>query len=246
MVFWFAILAFIVGVMLYAFRSKTRPVAPEPEVVTAPAPAPVETPSPLPALENSDDFVRGQAAALSSNAFFSNWLKQGDLIARTAAAAHILAQGQIPRDSLRELAPRKGFLVRLSKKGEMSVDARSYARYNAVAAVVQSIDAELAAKLYLRLKPLFVEAERGLGETSGAARDTLVRAIDELLGTPVPEGDVYLKEGKKGILYLYADDALERLSPAQKQLLRMGPENEQKVKAKLNDIKIALAASGVR
>ena len=43
------------------------------------------------------------------------------------------------------------------------------------------------------------------------------------------------------VLYDYADPALADLSAGQKMLLRMGPENEAKVKAKLREIKRALS-----
>ncbi len=36
--------------------------------------------------------------------------------------------------------------------------------------------------------------------------------------------------------YRYVDPKLEALSPAQKQLLRMGPENAQKIQAKLREL----------
>jgi hypothetical protein len=39
-----------------------------------------------------------------------------------------------------------------------------------------------------------------------------------------------------GIGYAYADPRLEGLSPPQKQLLRMGPENVKAIQAKLREI----------
>ena len=59
-----------------------------------------------------------------------------------------------------------------------------------------------------------------------------------LLSTPAIDGSERLKQ--KGIGYGYADDRLESLTPAQKQLLRMGPRNARVIKAKLRDIAIAL------
>ena len=43
-----------------------------------------------------------------------------------------------------------------------------------------------------------------------------------------------------GIVYAYADPRLEGLSPAQKQLLRMGPENVKAIQAKLREIAAVL------
>jgi hypothetical protein len=49
-----------------------------------------------------------------------------------------------------------------------------------------------------------------------------------MIATPIPEGPVRLVEGK-GATWAFADPALERLDPAQKQLLRMGPENAARI-----------------
>ena len=44
------------------------------------------------------------------------------------------------------------------------------------------------------------------------------------------------------VLYEYADPALESLSAGQKALVRMGPDNEAKVKAKLRELRRMIAA----
>jgi hypothetical protein len=43
-------------------------------------------------------------------------------------------------------------------------------------------------------------------------------------------------------MYLYADPALEALSPGQKTLIRMGPENETLIKGRLRELKTQLLA----
>ena len=43
-------------------------------------------------------------------------------------------------------------------------------------------------------------------------------------------------------MYLYADPALEALSPGQKTLIRMGPANETLLKARLRELKTQLLA----
>jgi hypothetical protein len=69
-------------------------------------------------------------------------------------------------------------------------------------------------------------------------QDTLIRAIKELLGTPIVEGDIALKEGV--ISYYMVDEDLEGLSDAQKHLLRMGPQNTRKIQNKLREMAVAL------
>ena len=64
--------------------------------------------------------------------------------------------------------------------------------------------------------------------------DVLTQAITQLLSVPVTDGPVALRP--VGIGYGYADARLEGLTAAQKQLLRMGPENVRKVQSKLREI----------
>jgi hypothetical protein len=62
--------------------------------------------------------------------------------------------------------------------------------------------------------------------------------IDHLLTTPDIKGPIALTQPK--VLYEFADPAFEQLSAGQKALLRMGPDNEARVKAKLREVRKAL------
>ena len=62
----------------------------------------------------------------------------------------------------------------------------------------------------------------------------LERAIGVLLQTPALDERVALEPN--GITYADSDPKLESLSPAQKQLLRMGPRNSEAVRRKLEEI----------
>ena len=65
-----------------------------------------------------------------------------------------------------------------------------------------------------------------------------VPAIDQVLAVPVLEGEVELVQPK--VFYEYADPALEELSPLQKQVLRMGPDNVVRLKNYLTELRQAL------
>jgi hypothetical protein len=67
----------------------------------------------------------------------------------------------------------------------------------------------------------------------------LLKAIDILLDTPVVKDPVpIVEDGKAG--WAYANDDLEALEPTQKQLLRMGPANVERLLAWLRALKSAL------
>jgi hypothetical protein len=82
------------------------------------------------------------------------------------------------------------------------------------------------------------EAYRELGYPGTEFQETLEEAIDVLLKTPIPEGEILLEE--KVTTYTFADPNLEALSDIRKHFLRMGPQNVRKIKAKLREIKEVL------
>lgn len=190
----------------------------------------------LPPLGESDSMVAALARELSSHPRLAAWLLTDDLVRRFVASVDNLARGESPRTHLLFMDPDAPF--RIDEEGErLTVDPGSYRRYDLATEVFTSLDTEGTARLYHRLEPLLDEAYRELGYPRADFDATLARAIDRLLATPVVEGEVELTPGVT--TYDYADPALETLPPAQKQLLRMGPGNVRRVKAKLRELRDA-------
>jgi hypothetical protein len=117
------------------------------------------------------------------------------------------------------------------------IDTRSYSRYNDLAVAVDSVNAEGAAMLYTTLKPRIEEAYRELGYDTPFDR-ALTTAIVRLLEAPAADGEIALIS--RGALYQFNDPRLERLTAAQKQLVRMGPRNTRTIQRKLHAIALAL------
>jgi hypothetical protein len=166
------------------------------------------------------------------------WLPTSGLIRNFTVVVANIADGATPAKQLKVLRPQGPFRI-MPRAATTVVDPRSYDRYTSIADAVASVDPAGAARLYATLKPRIEDAQRDLG-SSDSFDHTLERAIIALLNTPVLDGSEALKPKGKGIGYGYADERLESLTPAQKQLLRMGPRNVRVIKAKLRDIAIAL------
>jgi hypothetical protein len=105
--------------------------------------------------------------------------------------------------------------------------------------------------VYVRLYPLFQKAYEELGYPNRYFNDRLVEVIDHLLAAPEPAGPLRLvRPPVKGPIelqgpyarYDFADPALESRSAGQKMMMRMGPENEKRLKAKLNEVRRQLVA----
>ena len=193
-------------------------------------------PMSLPPLDASDTLVRTLVQALTESPAVMAWLPTSGLIRNFTVVVSNIAEGPTPAKHVKVLRPAAPFRI-VTRDGGTVVDPRSYDRYTTIADAVGSVDAGGAAKLYANLKPRIEEANRDLGAADSFDK-TLERAMVALLSTPVTDGSERLKA--KGIGYGYADERLESLTPAQKQLLRMGPRHVRVIKAKLREIAIAL------
>lgn len=218
-----------------------RTLAPEPSPTPPPTTEPSQTA--LPSLDQSDAFVREVLTGVSGDARVASWFSVDGLVRRFVAVVVNIAQGENPAPHLRLLAPDERLRVQAHGR-RVVIDPASYARFDAFAAAVASIDAPTAARGYGRLRPLFDAAARDLGQPAGEIDVLVSRAVASLLAAPALEGDVVLVSETP--LYRFADKSLETLAPAQKQLIRMGPRNERLIQDKLKELSTALALPTAR
>jgi len=190
-------------------------------------------------LEKSDARMRKEAKGLSPHPKIAEWLKNENIIWIITAAVDNIADGLSPRAHLSFLSPQKGFEV-TGKSPKLYLDPQGFNRYNLVADVFSSLDAQATIRTYKELKLYFQGAYRELGYPNRDFQETLVRAMVELLHAPIIEGKILLEEEEEGINYRIVDDYLEDLSDAQKHLMRMGPKNVRKIQAKLREMALAL------
>jgi len=217
--------------------AETPPKASGPGV-EHPIEAPAHADAPLPPLAESDAAAREALSTLLGAATFEALFRPQELIRNIVATIdnlprRTLAQRLIP------VKPVPGIFKVTSRDGAMTPSADNAARYAPYVKAMDALDATKLVAFYVRLYPLFQQAYADLGYPSRYFNDRVFEAIDDLLATPDAPAKVALTQPK--VLYEYADPALADLSAGQKALLRMGPENEAKVKAKLAEIKRALS-----
>jgi hypothetical protein len=209
-----------------AAQPSTVPARPEAPLVKA---ADID----LPPLPQTDPIVRELVMRLSSHPTIAAWLATKGLIANFTVVTLNIAEGRTPARFLRSIAPRGPFRT-VGSGDQLLVDPRSYARYNPVGDAIAALDSVGTASVYLTLKPRISEAYRELGYPDDDFDRVLARAIGVLLQTPEPGEKVALHP--QAVTYAYSDPELESLSPAQKQLLRLGPRNARAIRAKLEEI----------
>lgn len=221
------------GGYLFVRRGRPEPAAP---VRSQPADTVVRrepaTVAPLPPLDATDALVRELVRGLSSHPVVAAWLTTDQLLVNFVVVTGRIADGQTPARELKAIGPVPPFRIRTAQRTAY-IDPASYRRYDRYAQAIAAIDARGAVRVYETLKPRVEDAYRNFGG-SGSFDAELERAIVELLKVPVVEGEVALRSD--GVEYAYADERLEALSAAQKQLVRMGPDNVRLVQGKLREV----------
>ena len=205
----------------------------------APATSPAST-SPLPRAgfvsETDDALVRAAMSGLSSHPELASYLVNDRLLRRFVGAVEAIAGGYSPRDEIEFMKPSRPFVVR-EDEGLLVVASSSYRRYDRAAAAFASIDIDDGVELYRRFGPRLEEIYREIAWADSGFDDRLREAVDHLLEVEVPSSQIEVEQ--RTIVYAYAEDGLERLSGAQKQLLRMGPGNARAVQTKLRELRTA-------
>src|SRR5439155_3759775 len=165
---------------------------------------------------------------------FDQFFYPQDLVRHFGAAIDNLPRKTVAQ-RIMPIKPAPGAFRTSGPEGSTIVGPDNAARYGPYVRALEAVDSAKLVALDVRLYPLFQQAYAELGYPSRYFNDRVFEVIDHLLATPEPARTVALVQPK--VLYDYADPALAELSAGQKILVRMGPENEAKVKAKLREIK---------
>lgn len=239
-----AIILLVIAAIVYFLLvrpHRTVPAAAQQPPAAAPAETAPQHVNPqavgLPSLDDSDPVVRDLAHGLSSHPELASWLATKDLIRGFAVMVDNVADGKVPTSRLRMFAPKQPFQTQ-TQNGQLVLDPQNYARFNAFADTIASLDANGSAAAYDRLKPLVVVAYKDLGHPDGRVDQAIEKGIDNLLRTPVIEGSVGLTQ--PSVAYQFSEPQLANLLPVQKELIRMGPRNERLIQAKLRELAVAI------
>nr|WP_211200149.1 DUF3014 domain-containing protein [Rhodanobacter sp. B2A1Ga4] len=194
--------------------------------------------SALPALDDSDASVAAALAALAGGNDLSSLLVGQQVIARLVATIDMLPRHDgLAVFTLPARVPKGAFIVDEANGGTVASE-RNVARYAPYMQIVDAVDPQALVAWYVHAYPLFQQAYRQLGYPKGYFNDRLIVAIDDMLAAPELAQPPALVRSKA--YYVYADPALESRSTGQKLLLRVGPANEAKIKARLRAIRTQL------
>ncbi len=206
----------------------------------------------LPPLQDSDPVVRESLAASLGDAAVMQYLVNDDVVSRAVAVIDSLMARQVPAKLMPVQAPGGELIVTEHNNSQQimrtpegdviqqyRVDSANYQRYTPYVELLESIDAADMAARYAEFEPLFDQAYTELGYPDGGFTRRMVEVIDHLLAAPLPaEPPVLIKPEA---YYLFADAEYENLTAGQKLMIRMGPDNERRVKVKLRQLRDTLS-----
>ncbi len=211
---------------------------PVPEAVT-PAPQEEKTPlepvakaveptlpDTLPPVQKSDQSIQDALQSLLTDQSTVELLHIDNFIQKFVATVDNLPEKRLPRAHLPIKPPGGKFLIAGTTE-EPQISAKNYQRYAPYVGLLESINQDLALKVYTYFYPLFQKAYEQLGYQNAYFNDRLVYVLEHLLETPNPADPILLAQ--PAVLYTYADPMLENLSAGQKTLLRIGQEQRLKV-----------------
>ena len=185
-----------------------------------------------------DGFLRPLLAALSSRPELAKWLATDDLVRQLAAAIESGVGGASPARDFKVIAPASPFVP--AGRGGAAPSIRP-----AIDATTGWCDRHVDRRVERRedLQDDPAAAQRGVPAAWAIPPATsiarLQQTLDILLDTPVVKDPIALVEGD-GAGWVYVDDELEELAPTQKQLLRMGSANVDRLLVWLRALQAAL------
>jgi hypothetical protein len=225
------------------YWQKHRSEKAEAPVVAAQAPASAEgkVKNPIIAPDDIDPNLSAteQVATLVGTPRFESLFVPDDFVKKVVATVDSLAR----QDIAARMNPAKPVAGKFATAGEgdaLVLGAANFARYTPWVELMDSLDADATAALYKRLYPQFQAAYENLGNPDSYFNDRVIEIIDHLLSAPEAPATIALVQ--PNVFYEFADPALEAESAGRKLLLRMGPGNAARVKAKLREIRGRIAA----
>lgn len=193
----------------------------------------------LPPLQQSDTAMRNALADLFGSQRLMKLFHMDGIVRR-----FVVTVDNLPRKTaaarLWPVQPVDGAFRTGGGDDALVIAPENAARYTPYVEAAEMVNSKALVALYVKFYPLFQQAYQDLGYPNGYFNDRLVAVIDHLLEAPEIEGPVALTQPH--ILYQFADPALEDESAGHKMLLRMGNDNEERIKAKLREIRKQLTS----
>lgn len=184
-----------------------------------------------------DELVAPQAAAkfLQSADFAHHFVATVDNLGRSyAPASHWPVNPAPDRFTFEE------------RDGRTYITPDNYQRYTPLVQLAESLDARTVVDLYARMYPQLQAAYADIGFPKAYFNDRVIEVMGLLLASPEPSGPLEVEHTevpnapaplRPWVNYQFADPALDALTAGQKIMVRVGPDNQRRLKAKLAELR---------
>ena len=199
-------------------------VAAEPELTIA-EPAP----EPLPALEQSDPVLKQEILKFDWQPGLAGLINTEQMVRNLVVTIDNLAQRQLVANRP-VVAPLDQPFAAIPQGSDQTyqIDPASYQRYEPYVRLLETTEPEQMLRLMERYQPLFEQAFGELGYPDLSFKQRLQQALQQFLAIEPNTADTTLV--RKSVAYTYADPAVEGLSDLEKQVIRLGPDNHQRLR----------------
>ena len=208
---------------------------------------------PLPPLGQSDARAREDLNTLLGRKKVEQFLLVDSFVRRAVATIDNLGR-EHAAPSMWPVHPTAGRFSTLRRAEGEIINPDNGQRYSPLVQFIETVNSRQIVQLYVSLYPLFQQAYEELGYPKAYFNDRLIAVIDLLLATPVREEPliVSLVEVKGPIpserpwtRYEFEEDELQSLAAGQKMLLRTGPVNHRRLRAKLIEYRALLTKAAL-
>ncbi len=159
------------------------------------------------------------------------------LLDRGISSTDQLARGLVPQRTLNIARPQGEFPVQ--REGtDYSLDPRGYGRYDSLVSAITALPTDTIATVFREYRDELEAAYASLGYPADAMDNTVIAALDQVIGAPIQETPPLLVS--KGAVWAYADPTLEGANDVHKQLMRTGPENTRALQRWASELRAAL------
>jgi hypothetical protein len=241
-----------------AWKMRTPPaepavVAAPPPPAEAPAPAPAQAPSyPPPAPVAASEAITAEGVQGALESLFGRQalglFRVDDFAHRLTATVDNLARERASPSLWPMTAAPGRFLVQ-GTGAAPTISPENARRYEPYIELAERVDLRQVVGVYRRLYPLLQPAYEALGFPGHEFHDRLVNVIDHLVAAPEPAGPIGVRlpnfspasaPSRPWVLYEFTDPSLDALSSGQKLMVRMGVDNERRLKARLRELRALL------
>jgi hypothetical protein len=195
----------------------------------------------LPGLEDSDPRLKEDLGTLLGRKKVEQFFLLDNFVRRVVTTVDNLGHDHAP-PMMWPVHPSPGRFSTLPRSDGEIINPDNGQRYSALVQFVETVNPRQVVQLYVSLYPLFQQAYVELGYPKGYFNDRLIAVIDLLLATPIVEEPLHValvnvkgpyQSERPWTRYEFADEKLESLAAGQKILLRTGPTNHRRLRAKL-------------